>query len=312
MRVVVVGAGPTGLFTGMALARRGHRVTVVDRDTGPRADGSWPRRGVMQFHHPHAFRAQVVEARQAELPEVWDDLLAAGAEPVAGPPGSDGPEELMAVRCRRSTFERVLRAAVERQPGVDLHIGHVVEVCIGRDRATGVRADGVTLDADLVMLRPAGPAGPTRPPSTRPRPGSRLRHRLRLPPVPPQPGGTARADELPQGQTDVYPCYQSIVFLHDNGIFSTLIVRPCHDRTLAALRLPEVWTERVGNPGQGRFEQRRVVLVRPARRPDAADTAAVAGHRPLHPLFAAVDRAAPGDLTGRDHRGIFPQVHSLW
>ena len=102
----------------------------------------------------------MVEARQAELPEVWDDLLAAGAEPVAGPPGSDGPEELMAVRCRRSTFERVLRAAVERQPGVDLHIGHVVEVCIGRDRATGVRADGVTLDADLVMLRPAGPAGP--------------------------------------------------------------------------------------------------------------------------------------------------------
>src|SRR5690349_19958352 len=41
MRVVVVGAGPTGLFTGMALARQGHRVTVVDRDTGPRADGSW-------------------------------------------------------------------------------------------------------------------------------------------------------------------------------------------------------------------------------------------------------------------------------
>jgi len=33
-----VGAGPTGLFAGMALARR---VTVVDRDTGPRADGSW-------------------------------------------------------------------------------------------------------------------------------------------------------------------------------------------------------------------------------------------------------------------------------
>ena len=53
------------------------------------------------------------------------------------------------------------------------------------------------------------------------------------------------------------------MFLHDNGIFSTLIVRPCHDRTLAALRLPEVWTEHVGNPGQGRFEQRRVVLVRP-------------------------------------------------
>jgi FAD dependent oxidoreductase len=50
MRVVVIGAGPTGLFTAMALARRGHEVTVVDRDPGPCSDGSWSRRGVMQFH----------------------------------------------------------------------------------------------------------------------------------------------------------------------------------------------------------------------------------------------------------------------
>ena len=41
----------------------------------------------MQFHHPHAFRAQVVEALQAELPEVWHDLLAAGAEPITVPAG---------------------------------------------------------------------------------------------------------------------------------------------------------------------------------------------------------------------------------
>jgi hypothetical protein len=50
MRVVVIGAGPTGLFTAMALASRGHEVTVVDRDPGPCSDGSWSRRGVMQFH----------------------------------------------------------------------------------------------------------------------------------------------------------------------------------------------------------------------------------------------------------------------
>src|SRR6478672_2311418 len=85
MRIAVVGAGPTGLFTGMVLARRGHEVTVVDRDSGPRPDGSWSRRGVMQFHHPHAFRTQVVEALQAELPDVWRSLLAAGAEPITMP-----------------------------------------------------------------------------------------------------------------------------------------------------------------------------------------------------------------------------------
>jgi 2-polyprenyl-6-methoxyphenol hydroxylase-like FAD-dependent oxidoreductase len=40
MRVVVVGAGPTGLFSAMVLARRGHQVVVVDRDPGPEQDGS--------------------------------------------------------------------------------------------------------------------------------------------------------------------------------------------------------------------------------------------------------------------------------
>ena len=243
MRVVVVGAGPTGLFTASALARRGHRVTVVDRDTGPRADGSWPRRGVMQFHHPHAFRAQVVEALQAELPEVWNDLLAAGAEPVAvppGPEGSGGPEELMGVRCRRSTFERVLRAAAERQQGLVLHPGHVDDVCAGRGRATGVRADGATLDADLVVAA-SGRAG-------------RLGHHLRAPArggdcgiayVSRQyrlrPGAQPGPMNFPLGQVDIYPGYQSVVFPHDNGIFSTVIARGSDDRALAALRLPEVF-----------------------------------------------------------------------
>ena len=247
MRVVVVGAGPTGLFTAMALARRGHRVTVVDRDTGPGQDGTWPRRGVMQFHHPHAFRAQVAEALQAELPEVWADLIAAGAEPVAvprGPDGADAPEVLMAVRCRRSTFERVLRAAAEREPGVVLHTGHVDEVCAVHGRAAGVRADGMTLDADLVVAA-SGRAG-------------RLGHDLRAPAqdgdcgvsyVSRQyrllPGAEPGPMNFPLGQGDVYRGYQSIVFLHDNGVFSTAVVRASDDRALAALRLPEAYAAAV-------------------------------------------------------------------
>jgi 2-polyprenyl-6-methoxyphenol hydroxylase-like FAD-dependent oxidoreductase len=37
MRTVIVGAGPTGLYTAIALARRGHDVVVIDRDRGPTA-----------------------------------------------------------------------------------------------------------------------------------------------------------------------------------------------------------------------------------------------------------------------------------
>ncbi|GAA4707247.1 FAD-dependent oxidoreductase [Pseudonocardia yuanmonensis] len=243
MRVVVVGAGPTGLFTAMALARRGHRVTVVDRDTGPRPDGSWPRRGVMQFHHPHALRAQVAEALQAELPEVWDDLLDAGAEPVTAAPGPGSlgaPAELMAVRCRRLTFERVLRAAAERQPGVVLHTGHVDEVCIDRGRATGVRTDCTTLDADLVIAA-TGRAGRLGAARRAPARGgdcgiAYVSRQYRL-----HPGAQPGPMNFPLGRTDLYPGYQSIVFLHDNGIFSTVIARSSDDRALAALRLTEVF-----------------------------------------------------------------------
>ena len=35
MQIAIIGAGPAGLFLGSALARRGHRVTAVDRDPGP-------------------------------------------------------------------------------------------------------------------------------------------------------------------------------------------------------------------------------------------------------------------------------------
>ena len=88
MRVAIVGAGPTGLFTALALARRGHAVVVSTAIPGPRRTGSGARRGVMQFHHPHAFRPQVADALRAELPDVLDALLAAGAEPAVLPDGS--------------------------------------------------------------------------------------------------------------------------------------------------------------------------------------------------------------------------------
>ena len=114
MRSVIVGAGPTGLFTAIALARRGHQVTVIDRDPGPAGGQWWDRKGVMQFHHPHFFRQQVADALLAEMPEVWAGLLAAGAVPAVLPGHPGVPAGL---HCRRVTFERVLRAAARPSPG---------------------------------------------------------------------------------------------------------------------------------------------------------------------------------------------------
>src|SRR4051794_23653530 len=99
-QVVVVGAGPIGLYSAIVLARRGNEVLVVDRDGGP-VDGNWQRRGVMQFRHPHFFRPTVGDVFRDGAPELWDAVLAAGAVP-ATPPGA--PDFVKGLQCRRSVF----------------------------------------------------------------------------------------------------------------------------------------------------------------------------------------------------------------
>jgi 2-polyprenyl-6-methoxyphenol hydroxylase-like FAD-dependent oxidoreductase len=237
MHIAVIGAGPTGLYTSIALARRGHEVTAIDRDPGPDGDGSWNRRGVMQFHHPHGFRQQVVEALLAEIPEVWDDLIAAGAEPTTLP---DQPERVIGLRCRRLIFERVLRSAAETQPGVTLRTGHVEDVCCERGRAVGVQVDGHQVDADLV-IDASGRAGHATRAFRGPVEGgdcgiAYVSRQYQL--LPGAPYGPMNA---PFGMVTTYPGYQAVVFIHDNRTFSTLITRASTDRQMAALRLPEVF-----------------------------------------------------------------------
>jgi 2-polyprenyl-6-methoxyphenol hydroxylase-like FAD-dependent oxidoreductase len=237
MRTAVVGSGPTGLYTAIALARRGHEVTAIDRDAGPARDGSWNRRGVMQFHHPHGFRQQVVGALLAEMPEVLDDLIAAGAEQVTLP---DLPGRVVGLRCRRLIFERVLRAAAEAQPGVTLRIGHVDDVCCERGRAVGVLVNGQQVDADLV-LDASGRVGQLARTLRAPAEGgdcgiAYVSRQYQL-----LPGSQHGPVNAPIGMVTIYPGYQAIVFLHDNRTFSTLIARASTDRQLAALRFPEVF-----------------------------------------------------------------------
>ena len=237
MRSVIVGAGPTGLYTAIALARRGHQVTVIDRDPGPDGGQWWDRKGVMQFHHPHFFRQQVADALLAEMPEVWQGLLAAGAVPAILPGQPGLPAGL---HCRRVTFERVLRAAAEAEPGVRLRTAHVDQVCSRQGRVTGVRAGGGQADADLV-IDAGGRAG-------------RLTRALRGPAqggdcgiayvsrqYQMRPGAAAGPVNMPFGVMVTYPGYLAAVFIHDNRIISALIARASADRPLAALRTRPVF-----------------------------------------------------------------------
>ena len=235
MHVAIVGCGPAGLFLGSALARRGHRVTAVDRDAGPTDASSWPRRGVMQFHHAHGFRRPVGDALQREVPEAYDAWLALGAEPVLAEVPGAGTQQI-GHWSRRETFERALRATAESVPGLTLQRGHVDAVVVERGRAAGIRVDGRILPADLVidasgrsgrisrgLGERAGLGGPC---------GQAYVDRVyRL-----RPGADPGPMSNPVAWQADFDSYLSMVFRHERGIFSVLIVRAANDQELKALR----------------------------------------------------------------------------
>ncbi|HWS47114.1 MAG TPA: FAD-dependent oxidoreductase, partial [Acidimicrobiia bacterium] len=166
MRIVVVGGGIAGLATALAAARAGHGVTILERDDTPMpadADAAfaWSRTGAPQVRHSHAFLARLRNLLRDRAPDVLGALVSSGATEIAfttnlPPTLSDhdprpGDDELVALACRRTTFEWVLRRLVLAEPGVELRHGcaaHALDAVPGPvPRVTGV--DG--LPADLVV-----------------------------------------------------------------------------------------------------------------------------------------------------------------
>lgn len=179
MRAIVVGAGFAGLGAALALARDGHRVALLERDSeatpGSVEDAfvAWRRPGVPQFRHSHAFLARLRNLIRKRAPDLYDALLQAGAEELPlrrlfpGASENDaaaaGDDDLVMLACRRSTFEYVLRRAVLARRGVELVPGAHVVGLDASDRAdhdvpriAGVVVDGPGirrehLEADFVV-----------------------------------------------------------------------------------------------------------------------------------------------------------------
>lgn len=160
--VIVVGAGIAGLGSALALSQQGHRVTIVERDgadlpsSPDAAFEQWTRRGAPQARHSHAFLARLRNLLRDRAPEVLAELLAAGATEVRfidHPPPRVGPldpepgdEDLVALACRRTTFEWVLRRHVLQTHGVKVVDG-VVDGVLTSGAAAGdiPHVDGVRL-----------------------------------------------------------------------------------------------------------------------------------------------------------------------
>jgi 2-polyprenyl-6-methoxyphenol hydroxylase-like FAD-dependent oxidoreductase len=159
--VAVLGAGPAGLSTALAVARAGHRVLLVERDPAEVTSGEnafhWPRKGVGHFLLPHAFNPRGRLEMRTHLPDVYAALVDAGAEELdlrgrLPGPSRPGDEELVYLGVRRPLIEWALRKAVLAQPEIELLPDTRVVGLLGDSRRVeGARTEQGELRADLVV-----------------------------------------------------------------------------------------------------------------------------------------------------------------
>ncbi len=141
MRIAVVGGGISGLAACLVLARRGHQLTLFERDPltiaedpGDAFDAD--RRGAPQVRHSHAFLARLRNLLRDEYPDVLEALYAAGATDLNFADGipatitdyqpEPGDDDLAMLACRRTTFEWVLRSIAVNEGRVVVHGGSEV------------------------------------------------------------------------------------------------------------------------------------------------------------------------------------------
>jgi len=175
MSILIVGGGICGLTSALLLARDGHDVTILDRDTHPPPQSPldawdrWQRDGVRQFRQPHNLMPGLRLLLEAELPDVQASLAAAGASrfdllhplPPFLSDRSPRPvdDQLWTLTARRPVAEWVFAREAEQNHGITVRRGIHVTGLIrgtaaigGTPHVVGVRAaGGEEIRADLVV-----------------------------------------------------------------------------------------------------------------------------------------------------------------
>jgi 2-polyprenyl-6-methoxyphenol hydroxylase-like FAD-dependent oxidoreductase len=173
-RIVVLGAGLTGLAAALVLARDGHEITVLERDpaepVGEAGDlwKGWQRPGVSQFRLGHLMLGRWRRLMEQELPDVLAEVERLGGQ-VVGPvdvlPASftggprAGDDDLRAVQARRPVVEGAMAAVTSRSRELVVRRGVKAESLLqGPEAVEGVphvagvlTGSGGVIRADLVV-----------------------------------------------------------------------------------------------------------------------------------------------------------------
>lgn len=173
--VAIVGGGVCGLGTALLLARDGHDVTILEKDDAPIPGSvdecwqSWDRKGVAQFRQPHNFMPGMRLLLEAELPDVQQAMVDAGAARfdmlhpmprwLRDAPAQPIDDKLWSHAMRRPTGEWVFLQCALAEQRIHLKQGVTVTALTtgssahaGVPHVTGVRTSkGEEIAADLVI-----------------------------------------------------------------------------------------------------------------------------------------------------------------
>ncbi|AUG80232.1 FAD-dependent oxidoreductase [Kitasatospora sp. MMS16-BH015] len=263
VHTAVVGGGIGGLAVGLFLGRRGHRVTILERETrcaGADLDTDflhWTRPASPQAVQPHSLLGPVRTVLNDLAPDVHAELLALGATEQHelhryGPPQPEpGDEELVTTRARRIVLESALTRAVLAEPTVELRNGVGVTGLLTTrparaeepPRVTGVRTEQGGLPADLVIEAAGRRSGLARwlaAAGARPPVQESQRTSIayfcrwyRRPAGATEPEPTTLGGATAYANCAVFPC--------DNGYFAVALSVSVADPTRARLRDPAVF-----------------------------------------------------------------------